>query len=136
MDMIQLGPLNLKVDHLILLLSGIGTFVVLKILLRNSQFYKEYSDVLFNMALMWVLFYKFSVVLFRPMLIFENPLGLLYFNGGLKGIIGATFFSVAYILWKYKKLSWPRVQFTHAIIYTSVTFLLLAWIIRTIFAFF
>lgn len=132
MGILQLGPLNIKYEWLLLLLAGLTTYFVLRVMLKNKNFQKEFIDVVMNVTILSVLIYKFSIILFRPKLIFENPIALLYFDGGTKGLVLALISGVAYLFWKVRKMKWGYVDFMKGVIYTAISLLLSFWLFRTL----
>lgn len=132
MGILQLGPLNIKYEWLLLLFAGIATYFVLRVMLKNKSFQKEFIDAAVNVAILSLLIFKFSIVLFRPKLIFENPIALLYFDGGTKGLVLASISGAAYLLWKLRKMKWSNVDFVKGVIYTAISFLLSYWLLRTL----
>lgn len=115
-----------------LLLAGLTTYFVLRIMLKNKNFQKEFIDAATNVTILSFLIYKFSIILFRPKLIFENPIALLYFDGGTKGLVLALMIGVAYLFWKVRKMKWSKVDFVKGVIYTTISFLLSYWLLRTL----
>lgn len=133
MDILQLGPLTIKYNWLFLFISGFITYLILNKKLTNPTFKKEFTDVLFNTVFILIIVFKFSIILFRPSLLLDNPLAILYFNGGTKGMIIASIVALSYLFWKKKKLYWKTPDFMQGIIYTFISFAISYWSIRTVF---
>lgn len=136
MGILELGPLTIKYEWLILFLAGIMTFILLRILLRQQPFKQQFIDALLNGVVIWFLIYKFSILLFRPSLLFENPLGILYFHGGMKGSFLGAFIAFLYLIWRKRKSQWGLREFIHGFTYSIVGFGLSYWLIRTCFLLF
>lgn len=132
MGILQLGPLTIKYEWLLLLFAGFTTYFVLRIKLKNKSFQKEFIDAAMNVTILSFLIYKFSVILFRPNLLFENPIALLYFDGGRKGLVLALITGTVYLFWKVRKMKWNNVDFVKGVIYTAISFLLTYWLLRTL----
>lgn len=124
----------IKYEWIILLAAGIISYLVIKKQLKHEgEFQKSFLDALINSAFLYFIVYKFSIILIRPSIIIENPLGILYFTGGLKGYIIAGIACVLYLGWTYKNRNWPFRKVVHALGYSIVTFLLAFLAIRTLF---
>lgn len=137
METIVLGPLLIPYKWLYFLLAGITTYITVKITLKeNKSFFKMFMDELTNALFLWFLIYKFSIVLFRPSILFERPIEILYFSGGSKGILFGTFVSVLFFIRKAYKNKWSVPLTIHAGVYTLLTFIISYWIVHTLFAIF
>ncbi|MDZ5472750.1 hypothetical protein SM124_13535 [Bacillus sp. 31A1R] len=137
MDFIQIGPLNLNTKWLLILLSILFVYLVIKYVFRDrKEFQKEFSDVLFNAFVMLLFIYKLSIVFFRPTLIVENPLGILYFDGGTKGLIIAVVTTIFYVYYAFKKNKWSPQETIQGIFYSFVTFAVSFWLLRTLYVLF
>lgn len=132
MGLLQLGPLNIKYEWIILFGAGLITYLVLLKVIQDKSFRQELFDTHFNIIFIWILIFKLSILLFRPSIIIENPLGLLYFHGGTNGIILASIVSLLYLYWKTKKLSWSKEQIIQGLTYTVVSFIISYWLFRTL----
>lgn len=132
MGVLQLGPFNIKYEWLLLLFAAIATYFVIKRMLTNKKFQEKFIDTTINVIILSFLIYKFSIILFRPELIFENPIALFYFNGGTKGLALALIIGGIYLFWKVRKNKWNMADFVKGIIYTAISFLLSYWLLRTL----
>jgi hypothetical protein len=137
METIVLGPLLIPYKWLYFILAGITTYITVKITLKeNKSFFKMFMDELTNALFLWFLFYKFSIILFRPRILFERPIEILYFTGGSKGLLLGTFVAVLFFIRKAYKNKWSVLLTIHAAVYTLLTFIISYWIIHTLFAIF
>lgn len=101
MDAIQLGPLLIKKSYLVLLFSCLLAYLYIAIYLREKpELVKTVENHLITGLLIWILFFKFSIIIFRPSIIWTNPFGLLFFTGGTRGFYLATFVTIAFLFWK------------------------------------
>lgn len=102
MDAIQLGPLLLKKSYLVLLFSCLLAYLYIAIYLRKKpEIVKTVENHLTTGLLIWILIFKFSIIIFRPSIIWTNPYGLLFFTGGTRGFYLAVFVTISYLFWKF-----------------------------------
>ncbi|MBM7619123.1 glucan phosphoethanolaminetransferase (alkaline phosphatase superfamily) [Bacillus tianshenii] len=91
MDAIQFGPLLLKKSILVLLFSLLLAYLYMAIIYKKRpETLKIIEQHLISAALWWILLFKFSILLFRPSIIWTNPFGIIFFTGGTKGIYLAS----------------------------------------------
>ncbi|UAL49299.1 hypothetical protein [Sutcliffiella horikoshii] len=101
MDAIQLGPLLLKKSYLVLLFSCLLAYLYIAIYLRKKpEIVKTVENHITTGLLIWILIFKFSIIIFRPSIIWTNPYGLLFFTGGTRGFYLAVFVTISYLFWK------------------------------------
>lgn len=97
MSTIALGPLIIRVDIIVFLISAIAGFIVLKARLRNREESVFILDSYVNALIIGFITWKFSMIVFDPIRTFERPMSLLYFTGGDKGILLGTALALLYI---------------------------------------
>jgi uncharacterized protein YacL len=137
METIVLGPLLIPYKWLYLLLSGITTYFAVKITLKEDKHsFNVFMDELTNALIVWFLVYKFSLLMFRPRVLFERPIEILYFTGGSKGFILGTIVAVFLFIWKAHKNRWNILSTLQTLVYTAITFVICYWGFHTIFALF
>ncbi len=137
METMVLGPLLIPYKWLYFLLAGITTYNTVKIILKeNKAFFKMFINELINSLFLWFLIFKFSIVLFRPSILFERPIEILYFTGGSKGLLLGIFIAVIFIIRKVYKNKWSISLTLRAAVYTLLTFVISYWIIHTFFVIF
>lgn len=101
MEAIQLGPLLIKKGYLVLLFSCLIAYLYIVIYLRRKpDIIKTVENHLTTGLLMWILIFKFSIIIFRPSILWTNPYGLLFFTGGTRGFYLAVVITVAFLFWK------------------------------------
>lgn len=128
-----IGPLLVKYEWVIVLLSGFVTYFTLLQVLRDSAEYKKvFLNVILNSVLIGYFTYKFSSILFQTENILSSPMGFLYFSGGRKGIILGAFFAIFYLVLAIKKYNYLLNKWIQGIVYGSVTFMLSYWLFRTL----
>lgn len=129
-----LGPLLIKYDWVLILLAGIlSYFVVGKALNKEEDFKKDFINDMINAVLIGFFTYKFSSVLFQTENIINNPMEILYFSGGTKGLVLGLILALAYIAWRIRKSRYRVQSWLSGIVYGTVTFLLSFWLFRTLF---
>ncbi|WEK55498.1 MAG: hypothetical protein P0Y55_05435 [Candidatus Cohnella colombiensis] len=102
MDVIQLGPLILNLQLLLFILSAFAAYMAMnyrlsKVEVRADRSSKVRSNKYAVALILGVFIWKFSILLFDPIMTLKYPLSLLYFNGGDKGILLAVAISLGYI---------------------------------------
>ncbi|MGF9909988.1 hypothetical protein [Brevibacillus porteri] len=86
-DAIVWGPLIIKYEWIAIALSALTAYIAMKNWGKNQidvskPIMEDISNALFWAFLIW----KFSVILFNPVSVLNNPYYLLYFTGGERGI--------------------------------------------------
>lgn len=133
MGSLHIGRFMIKYEWIIFLISIAVVYFVLKRWLKNDQqFQQTFIDAIFNTAFIGFLTYKFSVVLFKPMMLFENPISVLYFTGGKKGGILGVILAICYLVWKTKREKWQGVVVWQGVFYTVISFVTAFWLFRTL----
>ncbi len=128
-----IGPLLVKYEWILVLLSGIVAYFTIANALRdNGEYKKIFLNVIINSMLIGFFTYKFSSILFQTENILSSPLGILYFSGGRKGFILGAFLAFIYIVIEIKKNKYPLKKWFYGIVYGSVTFMLSFWLFRTL----
>lgn len=137
MDIVQVGPLTIKVIWIIYLLAGaVAYFVIFRAFKDNQLFQQQFLDSIINAVIICFLTFKFSFVLFNFQAAIKNPISILYFSGGLGGIILGFILAAVYIFFKYRKYKWEAKSVLTASVYGIVTFLVSFWMMRTLFLLF
>ncbi|MET3698959.1 hypothetical protein SAMN05877753_110194 [Bacillus oleivorans] len=120
---IQIGPFIMSSLMLSLLFSIFVAYIISgQSVKRDPLIKKQWQDAVFNSVFLFVLIYKGSIALFRPVLLFENPKALLFFNGGQKGMFLAIIVIVIYLYVKIKKEKWKIEKIYPAIVSGSLSF--------------
>lgn len=97
MSTIALGPLMIRADIFVFLISAFVGFVVLKVRLHKQEESGFILDTYVNALIIGFITWKFSMIVFDPIRTFERPMSLLYFTGGDKGIMLGTALALLYI---------------------------------------
>ena len=105
MESIHIGPIVIQKYMIVLLFAILVAYLYIAVLLyKQKELLKKVEDHLVSTLLIWILVFKFSIILFRPSIIWTNPIGLIYFTGGTKGMYLASIVSILffYITVKYR----------------------------------
>lgn len=86
LKLLQLGPFLINIEILIFILSAFAGYMAMKFRLSKADVKGDISGKFFVALILGFFVWKFSIVLFDPISTFQQPLSLLYFNGGNKGI--------------------------------------------------
>lgn len=133
MGILQLGPFHIKYEWLFFLPAGIVTYFILKIMIKNKDFRREFIDKVINAAIIVFVIFKLSIIVFRPKIIFENPVAIIYLNGGTKGLILSVSAGIIYLFWVFRKKQWNASDVTAGMVYLTVSYVLSYWLVRTLF---
>lgn len=129
-----LGPFIIKYEWILLLLSALTSYFIMKTALKEERsFQQSFLNVVVNASLIGIIAYKFSAILFKPSLLFDYPMSIFYFTGGGKGALLGFFLSFVYFISQFKKYDWPLKECIKAIVYGIVTFFIIFWLLRTLF---
>lgn len=103
MSTISLGPFMIRADILMFLLSAIAGYLVLKWRLRGREDSGWIFDTYINALIIGFIAWKFGMVVFDPVRTFQNPMSLLYFTGGDKGVLLGAALALAYVGFKLNR---------------------------------
>lgn len=118
-DVIVWGSLIIPIQLLLLIVSALTGFWALSYRLKglndtiNS---KMIPDILFNTLIVGLLIWKLSPLLYDAAFILQNPLSLLYFSGGIKGLVLAAFYTIGMLSYRTKKAKLPILIFPDAVL--------------------
>lgn len=103
-DSITIGPFLIKNLWIVLFIAGLVSYIVMEIRIRK---FPDLQPLLLNETgnslVICLLIYKFSIVLFRPGILFTNPQGILFFTGGTKGLVLGLLIGILYLGWQIMK---------------------------------
>lgn len=97
MSTIALGPLMIRVDILVFIISAVVGYLALKVRLRTREESPWMLDTYVNALIIGFVVWKFSMIIFDPIRTIQYPLSLLYFTGGDKGIWLGTALALVYV---------------------------------------
>ncbi|WP_121612975.1 hypothetical protein [Mesobacillus foraminis] len=134
MGALKLGPLIIKYDVLFALGAGIAVYAILKrVTAKDQVFQKQFFDVLINSVLLFIIFYKGSILVFHPDLLQVHLLGALSLHGGIKEGLAGLAAGGMYFFYQYKKKKWLQENAGRAILYAAVTYITAYWFLQTLF---
>ncbi|KOY16197.1 hypothetical protein AMS66_12610 [Paenibacillus xylanivorans] len=82
------GPLIIKYNWIAMAFSALAAYIAMKYWLKGkSDFSKPILNDITNVLLWAFLIWKFSVIIFNPVTVLNNPYYILYFTGGERGIL-------------------------------------------------
>ncbi|KAB2329749.1 hypothetical protein F7731_21640 [Cytobacillus depressus] len=130
----MVGPFLIKYEWILLLMAGLFSYFFMKSKTKSDRTFQEYFfNTILNAVIFGFLIFKFSTVLFRPSILFDQPLSVLYMSGGIKGILLGLFIAIIYISFKCYKGNWAIKSWMTVIVYGIVTFFIALWTLRTLF---
>ncbi|NIK10965.1 hypothetical protein [Alkalibacillus almallahensis] len=110
-DIIQIGPLNLYIPLLFyiggIILSGIiGNLVFNRKSTQSID--KKPGDVIFEYWFVFIVIWKLSYLFKHPADLIENPIAIIYFDGGILGIL---FGIIALLLYSIRQKRYFRISY-------------------------
>ncbi|QRG68830.1 hypothetical protein [Brevibacillus choshinensis] len=107
-DVIQLGPILIKMSLLSMAISVVLAFAAVRLRLRDEQvLQKVILELMSSSLLLAFLVWKFSYVLFYPAKALAQPSSLLYFSGGDRGLWLALIAGVVFVVIRIRKQGIP-----------------------------
>jgi type IV secretory pathway VirB2 component (pilin) len=136
MESFQLGPFTIRYVWLFLLTSLYLTYMVIDNLINREDSSKKslFYNIVSNCFIIIVLTFKFSFLINRPSILWENPIGILYFTGGRMGWIVGIIIAFIYLGIQFKFNRLNEWRYWKLIVYGIVTFILSYYIVQTIFS--
>ncbi|WP_143180116.1 hypothetical protein [Domibacillus mangrovi] len=80
MEYIQIANVTMPVQQPAVMIALFGAWLYVRI-----QYGKSFADRFSNTAFLFVIVWKFSIILFQFPLVLQAPMSILYFNGGTYG---------------------------------------------------
>ncbi|TLS38011.1 hypothetical protein [Pseudalkalibacillus caeni] len=104
MDVIQIGSVTLPVTIIQSIVAIFAGILIMFLTLRKKvPEEKQVTDLYINGAIIFVVIWKLSLIVFEPQLVIKSPLSLLYFTGGDWGLALGVLISIGYIILKGRK---------------------------------
>ncbi len=103
MNVVQLGPLLLNFNLLLFILSAFVAFVIIKMRLHLLNKEGMIAEKFARAIIIGFFTWKFSLILFDPVSVIQQPMSLIYFDGGDKGIGLAFVASLVYVWIRTRK---------------------------------
>lgn len=98
----EIGPLVLNADLFFLILSFLLVTNVIKFFSKTLEVSKDIVSISENVFIIVLITWKISIFLFNPLMIVENPLSIIYFDGGIEGVFLGLFIGLVYYVYKTK----------------------------------
>ena len=110
----QIGSIIVQGENLLLINGLLISYVMFYYGIRILKIERNIMDLIFNSFINGVLIWKFSYVVLHPNSVLQNPMTILYFNGGYVGIgIGIIFITI-YTWLSIKKQNISLLSYTRA----------------------
>lgn len=100
-----IGPFLIQEKWALYVISIVISYITLRIVLKKKAIDSLMMDMLWNGFFTFLIVWKLSYALFHPISAFQNPISMLYFTGGDKGIILGVIAVPLYFFWKSKRNS-------------------------------
>ncbi|MFF2089871.1 hypothetical protein [Paenibacillus sp. NPDC058174] len=103
-DAIVWGPLIIKYNWIAVAFSALAAYAAMKYWLKDkNDISKPILEDITNAFLWAFLIWKFSVIIFNPVTVLNNPYYIVYFTGGWRGIILSAIALLLFIAIQSKK---------------------------------
>ncbi|WP_157068390.1 TlpA disulfide reductase family protein [Geobacillus jurassicus] len=113
---LQFGNIVVQGENLLLISGLLISYVMFYYGIKVLKIERNIMDLIFNSFINGVLIWKFSYVVLHPNSVLQNPMTILYFNGGYVGISMAIVFITVYTWLYVKKQNIPVVSYTRAMV--------------------
>ncbi|BBI33845.1 hypothetical protein KCTCHS21_32440 [Cohnella abietis] len=123
MHSIEIGSLVLNGRLVLFLIYGAVGWLVLKLRFKNLKENDTVMGYASTAFLLWLAVWKGSFILYHPVEFINQPLSLLYFDGGRRGLWTAGLITVLYIAYR----SWKRRLSVNIWIGSGIWFVLGCW---------
>ncbi|MFD2443998.1 hypothetical protein ACFSO7_08365 [Bacillus sp. CGMCC 1.16607] len=136
MESFLLGPFTIKFIWLFLLAGLFLAYIIMDgWLMKDRTLNKNFLyQIILNSIMVVFITYKFSFLLFRPAILWENPIGILYFTGGSKGMVIGFILALLYLIRQFHLHQMNHWRYWRIIVYGFVTFTVSYYIVQTIFS--
>ncbi|BBI36418.1 TlpA family protein disulfide reductase [Cohnella abietis] len=98
---VQIGTFVLSTELLVYLVAGMMGVLAVRIRQRLHPEREWLISVAWNAVFLWVVIWKASLLLFDLKSVIDNPMSLLFFSGGVRGLLLASAIVIAYIGFRY-----------------------------------
>jgi hypothetical protein len=108
-EILQLGPIMIKLSWVLFAISGIAGLWMIKFKLKTMQYMDlKFIDLLVNGLLIVIFTWKFSPVLFSPSLLWTQPFSLLVMTGSSNGMWIGVILAIIYMEMKLHRSKTSR----------------------------
>ncbi|MGP4081846.1 hypothetical protein ACTWQL_18270 [Pseudalkalibacillus sp. R45] len=102
-DVWFIGPLMIKEKWILYVVAAIVSYLVLKVLTKVKGIDPRVIESVWNAAMVFLIVWKGSYAVFYPLQTVKNPIALLYFTGGEKGVVLGFIAVLLYLFLRSKK---------------------------------
>ncbi|SDN57543.1 hypothetical protein SAMN05216498_2547 [Tenuibacillus multivorans] len=104
-DVIALGPFSIYVPHLLSIMAMLLTALFGMTIVKKHRLldYKKAFNLIVDYWIILLVTWKVSYFLYYPEALLQNPLSVIYFNGGELGIALGVLSVVVYIYYQHQK---------------------------------
>ena len=100
-DFMEIGPIMIPIHWVYWGLSSIAGYVMIVWRLQGASLHKKkLIDTIMNGFIIAFISWKFSYLLLHPVYAFSNPISILYFDGGAKGVVIGLFTATFYVAYQ------------------------------------
>ncbi|TVY02090.1 hypothetical protein [Cohnella terricola] len=103
MNAVQLGPFLLNFDLLMFILSAFAAFLAIRIRVLRLDIEGTVAEKYSRAMVLGFLTWKLSLMIWDPVSVIQQPMSLLYFDGGDSGIALALLVSLLYVWMRTRK---------------------------------
>lgn len=123
-DAIKLGPFLLRYHYLVIIISGIIAYLLMRHRLKSSPDTREtILNYAANSVFIWFVIWKFSYILFNFSKAISNPQTILFFSGGKNGALVGTAVALLYVAFTVKKTEVNHKMVIDTFIHGIISFL-------------
>ncbi|MCY9667534.1 hypothetical protein M5X11_21885 [Paenibacillus alginolyticus] len=124
MSTVQLGPFIINGQMLLTLCFGAAGWLALRYRLRNKPERNLILTMASNAFFLWIVIWKGSVLFFDPVGVIQQPVSLLFFDGGERGQWIASLIALAYVGYRSSK----QPISVKMVMIALITFFLAGWL--------
>jgi len=103
MSNLQVGTFVLNAELLIFIAAGIVGVLAVRYRQRTHPEREWIVNVAWNAVFLWLGVWKGSLLIYDPASVIENPMSLVFFSGGAKGIWLASVLMIGYMTLRYAR---------------------------------
>ncbi|WP_108669280.1 hypothetical protein [Peribacillus acanthi] len=103
MEGFYLGSFYVHFSWIAILSGYLLAYIVLAFLNAEASM-KKWFDESINAILLCFFTYKFSIIFFRPSLLLNHPISILFLTGGTSGFQIGLLIALCYLIWRGRKL--------------------------------
>lgn len=120
MDTWVWGPFVIQKSMLFVIAAVAVGLGIGRLRLKGTAMGAAFSSIGLNAIVIWVISWKLSVLLFEPRSVLTNPMSLLYYNGGNRGIWVAVLLSCLYLWYAVRKERMDKVLYIDSLLVSLI----------------